>query len=103
MCFVLQVERGKPVTKLEIVYLGEDLLFEGGVFARYQRKALPTNCMLNGMPLHDFRGIDQRTGPRRFQLPKDTYLLHLEWDVKDRNLVNPFCVPLPVCDVRLLP
>ena len=102
----IEVEMPKNGAKLEIVYIGEDLLLEGGDYEELYRCAVPVRCTCNGEMLHDYQPVAKATGPRSYALPsavKGADKLRLKWDVEDRKSITVRSVPVPVADVRVLP
>lgn len=99
----IEITNQRKCHLLQIVYVGEDILQEGGVFSAAKRRALPTRCSLNGKSLHDARPLPEKTEPLRYHVDEMTEKIVLTWDVDDRSLVTYACVPVPVADVRLLP
>ena len=89
--------------QLEIVYVGEDLLLEGGDQRLLERRALPTRCMLNGDLLHDYQKVTKTTRRHCFKIPPNMPTIHLQWDVKNRHDVSYVNIPIPVADDRMLP
>ena len=99
----IEIKNDRKCLQLQIVYLGEDLLGEGGVFSTVKRHTLPTRCSLNGKSLHDARPIAEKTVPLVYHVDDETTKIVLSWDVDDRSKVTYMCIPVPVADVRLLP
>ena len=85
---------------LEIVYVGEDLLLEGGDYEELNRCALPVKCTCNGAPLHGYQPVAKTTRPHYYKLPASAKQLHLVWDVEDRQAVTIRCISIPIADVR---
>ena len=88
--------------KLEIVYIGEDLLMEGGDYEELDRTSLPVTCTCNGKQVHPLRAATAKTEAHLFELPVSDKHLHIVWDVEDRSKVTVRCVPVPVADVRVV-
>ena len=99
----IEISNERKAHLMQIVYVGADLLEEGGVFAVAKRRTLPTRCSLNGQSLHDARPIAERTEPLRYYVDANTEKIVLTWDVDDRSKVTYSRIPVPIADVRLLP
>ena len=99
----MELPNSRNSKELEIVYVGEDLLLEGGDFAPLQRRAIPTRCLMNGDLLHDYRPVPKKTRRHVFKIPANMPSIHLQWDVENRARVTYVTIPVPVADVRLLP
>lgn len=88
---------------LEIVYVGRDLLLEGGDYEELGRIGLPVRCICNGTLLHDYKTPDAVTAPYKFPIQVESdNRLHLIWDVEDRSKVTVRSVPLPIADIKPL-
>ena len=95
-------ERG-GAAQLEVVYIGRDLLYEGGDCEELHRTAMPVRCTCNSILLHDLRPVEDHTRASVYPIPDLTATrLHLVWDVADRKQVTVRNVPVPVADVRVL-